>query len=40
MTVVMILSKKVSNDIKGQYVGTVPGDILGVMQRWYSGGPK
>ena len=40
MTVVMILSKKVSDDIKGKYVGTVPGDMLGVMQRWCSGGPN
>ena len=30
MTVVMILSKKVSNDIKGKYAGPVPGDMLGV----------
>ena len=40
-TAVTILSKKVSNDIKGKYAGPVPGDVLGGMQRWCScGGPK
>ena len=33
--------KTVSNDIKGKYEGPVPGDVLGVTQRWCScGGPN
>ena len=40
-TAVTILSKKVSNDIKGKYAGPVPGDVLGGTQRWCScGGPN
>ena len=41
MTAVTIMSKKVSNDIKGKYAGLVPGDVLGGTQRWCTcGGPN